>query len=258
MNKFIALCYFVLCMPALLKAQETRVIEPAILECRYDAFQKGGEDSYILRTGRNTSQFFSFYRFRQDSMLNYSEATKKIITDEMLEDLSGKKTPNSRKGGGTISHEWLYMDKKEGKLSLYSNYSEARNCYEEDIPEQAWTIDEDTTRTILGMECHHATTTFRGRTWKVWFTEEIPIGLGPWKLNGLPGLILDATTDDDFIRFTAVSVKAEEITPVTFYNWENEGHYKMTREKFLKYKNRPRTIPYANKVLPAEPYIELD
>jgi hypothetical protein len=32
----------------------------------------------------------------------------------------------------------------------------------------------------------------------------------------------------------------------------------MTREKFLKYKNRPRTIPYTEKVVQAKPYIELE
>jgi GLPGLI family protein len=112
--------------------------------------------------------------------------------------------------------------------------------------------------TILGMECHYAKTKFRGREWKVWFTEEIPVSLGPWKLNGLPGLILKATADDDFIKLTAVSVKTEGIDPVTFYNWGKNNYYKMTREKFLKYKNRPRTIPYSDKVISAKPYIELE
>ena len=32
-------------------AQETHVIEPAILEVRYDSWQEEHDDSYILRTG---------------------------------------------------------------------------------------------------------------------------------------------------------------------------------------------------------------
>ena len=79
------------------------------------------------------------------------------------------------------------------------------------------------------MKCNLATTKFRGREWKVWFTEEIPVSLGPWKLGGLPGLILKADADDDFIKFTAVSIRTEGLSPVTFYNWAGSKYYKMDR-----------------------------
>ena len=207
-------------------AQETHVIEPAILEVRYDSWQEEYDDSYILRVGKTANQFFSYYRYRDDSLMT-----------------------------STIGNEWLYQDMTTGKLALYSFYASAYNTYEEDIPKQEWTIHADSVMTILGMECHKATTKFRGRVWEVWFTEEIPISLGPWKLGGLPGLILKATADHDFIKFTAISIKNESINPVTFYNWGDEKFYHMTREKFLKYKNRPRTIPYTEKVVQAKPYI---
>ena len=35
------------------------------------------------------------------------------------------------------------------------------------------------------MECKKATTNFRGRYWEVWYTEDIPISQGPWKLCGI-------------------------------------------------------------------------
>lgn len=152
----------------------------------------------------------------------------------------------------------MYQDLSTGKLSLYSNFASAYNTYEEDIPTQEWSINTDSVETIMGMECNLATTKFRGREWKVWFTEEIPVSLGPWKLGGLPGLILKAVADDDFIKFTAVSIRTEGLSPVTFYNWAGNKYYKMDRAKFLKYKNRPRTIPYTGKVVQAKPYIELE
>ena len=244
--------------PVFTMAQETHVIEPAILEVRYDSWQETYDDSYILRVGKTANQFFSFYRYRSDSLMNTNEATMQIAVEEFFQSVK-KDADKSQKGKhSTIGREWLYQDTETGKLSLYSNYASAYNTYEEDIPTQEWAINTDSVIVILGMECHFATTSFRGRVWNVWFTEEIPVSLGPWKLGGLPGLILSAVADDDFIKFTAVSVKTEGINPVTFYNWGNEKYYKMDREKFLRYKNRPRTVPNTNKVLPAEPDIELE
>ncbi len=244
--------------PITVFAQGNRTIEPAIFEVCYDSWQAEHDDSYILRVGKTTNQFFSFFQNRTDSLDFTDETTFQISLKEFLEADDKSLDRTKRLKASTISRELIYQDLTTGKLSLYSNYASAYNTYEEDIPTQEWTIDTDSTMTILGMECHYAKTKFRGREWKVWFTEEIPVSLGPWKLNGLPGLILKATADDDFIKLTAVSVKTEGLSPVTFYNWANSKYYKMTREKFLKYKNRPRTIPYSDKVIPAKPYIELE
>ncbi|SEW01330.1 GLPGLI family protein [Prevotella aff. ruminicola Tc2-24] len=237
---------------------QNRTIEPAILEVCYESWEEAHDDAYILRVGKTTNQFFSVYRNRTDSLLNTNETTLNMVWQEFQETDDKSADRSKRLKSSTINRELLYQDLTTGKLSLYSNYASAYNTYEEDIPTQEWTIDTDSTMTILGMECHYAKTKFRGREWKVWFTEEIPVSLGPWKLNGLPGLILKATADDDFIKLTAVSVKTEGIDPVTFYNWGKNNYYKMTREKFLKYKNRPRTIPYSDKVISAKPYIELE
>jgi GLPGLI family protein len=40
--------------------------------------------------------------------------------------------------------------------------------------------------------CHKAQTRFRGRSWTAWYTLDLPYNDGPWKLCGLPGLILYA------------------------------------------------------------------
>ena len=43
-------------------AQRQHVIEPAILEVRYDCWQAEHDDSYILRVGKTANQFFSFFQ----------------------------------------------------------------------------------------------------------------------------------------------------------------------------------------------------
>lgn len=48
---------------------------------------------------------------------------------------------------------------------------------------------------------------FRGREYTVWFTEEIPLPYGPWKLFGLPGLILETEDSEKMFEIKFVSIK---------------------------------------------------
>lgn len=49
--------------------------------------------------------------------------------------------------------------------------------------------------------CQKATGAFRGRTYEAWFALDIPISSGPFKLGGLPGLILEARSLDGEVEF---------------------------------------------------------
>ena len=61
-----------------------------------------------------------------------------------------------------------------------------------DIP---WDIAEET-KMIGVYKVQKATAHFRGRDYTAWFTPQIPLPYGPWKLVGLPGLILEAYDTD--------------------------------------------------------------
>lgn len=61
-------------------------------------------------------------------------------------------------------------------------------------------------KTIGNYECQKATTNFRGRNYIAWFAEKIPVKFGPWKLNGLPGLILEVQDELNVIKITATSI----------------------------------------------------
>lgn len=60
---------------------------------------------------------------------------------------------------------------------------------------------------ICNYPCKKATTKFRGRTWTAWYALDLPFNDGPWKLHGLPGLILSAHDADGLFRFTCLGVK---------------------------------------------------
>lgn len=95
---------------------------------------------------------------------------------------------------------YLYVLKEyeHRQMSVYDLKSDELWRYDEPIYEMEWTIMEDSIKNILGFECIMAQTDYHGRTWKVWFSPEIPVHDGPWKLHRLPGMILSADGGDGF------------------------------------------------------------
>jgi len=85
---------------------------------------------------------------------------------------------------------------------------------EEAIPPMEWEIFSDTTMTILNYLCFKATTTFRGRNYIAWFTMDIPINEGPWKIYGLPGLILRLEDEDGLFVHEAVGLVSHAPKPI--------------------------------------------
>jgi GLPGLI family protein len=69
-------------------------------------------------------------------------------------------------------------------------------------------------KSIGGYNCMKAITIFRGRRYNVWFTHEIPIPSGPWKLYGLPGLILEAIDEENEVSFKLKSIKKSEFNGI--------------------------------------------
>ena len=81
----------------------------------------------------------------------------------------------------------------------------------EPTPDIAWTLSDDTL-TVSGYLCQQATATHRGVEWHVWYTDEIPSSAGPWRLRGLPGLIVKAVSEAHTFCLTELRQEASPIT----------------------------------------------
>ena len=102
----------------------------------------------------------------------------------------------------------------------------------EPTPDITWTLTDDTL-TVSGYLCQQATATFRGVEWHVWYTEEIPSSAGPWRLRGLPGLIVKAESEAH--KFCLAEVR-QEASPITAPDQSPDVH-RMKYAKLLKHKN---------------------
>ena len=78
--------------------------------------------------------------------------------------------------------------------------------YKDSLYPMVWTLRNETKR-IDGIECHMAVTGFRGRSYTAWYAPSIPLGNGPWKLGGLPGLVIEAYEDSHDLHFQLSSIR---------------------------------------------------
>lgn len=102
----------------------------------------------------------------------------------------------------------------------------------EPFNEIEWCIVEDSTKLVLGYEYSMAIAEYHGRKWTAWLSPEIPVFDGPWKLRGLPGLILEATEEKGHHSFMADGIETTDqpIRPV----YDSGKYEKMERVKMLR------------------------
>lgn len=106
---------------------------------------------------------------------------------------------------------------------VWTNYPEGKtttreyifpNLYEATGKKQdiKWNLLDETIEKY-GYTCNAAECDFHGKKWKVYYTEDIPTTAGPWKLGGLPGLIVYAQ-DAEGINEFALEALENIVTPI--------------------------------------------
>ena len=66
-----------------------------------------------------------------------------------------------------------------------------------------WKLSTDTKKVGI-YNLQKATATFGGRNWIAWFNTEISLNEGPYKFQGLPGLIFEVADDQNYFSFNLV------------------------------------------------------
>lgn len=102
----------------------------------------------------------------------------------------------------------------------------------ESTPDFVWTLTNDTL-TVSGYYCQTATCKFRGVAWTVCYTEEIPSSAGPWRLRGLPGLIVKAESEAHTFCLAKLQEERGGITAPE----QRPDVQRMKYTKLLKHKN---------------------
>ncbi|MFC6097227.1 GLPGLI family protein [Flavobacterium qiangtangense] len=93
------------------------------------------------------------------------------------------------------------------KNTMWSNVLLGNQIYTKEVaPDMNWKISKEIKK-IGKFNCKKATSNFRGRIYTAWFTSDIPLPYGPWKLHGLPGLILEAYDTDKNLYWYFKSVE---------------------------------------------------
>lgn len=98
-----------------------------------------------------------------------------------------------------------------------------------------WILNEEDTITLQGLLCKKATTIYAQKEWVAYYTEEIPSSVGPWKLYGLPGMIVKASDKDNVHSFEVRELHQESL-PIEYE--KNAISKEVKNKKLLKYRNK--------------------
>lgn len=203
------------------------------LECHYaEKFRdnllkkdKYRQDEMVLRVSKTSSEFFSLWRRTrdeiQDSILARGGSKEDVLAarEKNIYPLSNQ-------------HQIIFKNlPQKGMLTCTDKVFTNKYIYTEKLEKPQWNILKEK-KIVANYSCQKAVTFYLGRKWIVWFTTAIPIPEGPWKLWGLPGLILEAADSENDYCFSCIEIK--NITSHTAISVPKSRYIKCTKEQYVK------------------------
>jgi GLPGLI family protein len=151
------------------------------------------QEQMVLLLSQNSSLYLSMDKVRED------EERKKDIAEQIKNADPAHMSINVKSSNKKLNGTQVYLFNKEKKMitrqRMVNDY-----LIEEPLPMLKWKISKDTS-SIAGLNCQKASTHFKGRDYIAWFCPDLPFQSGPWKLSGLPGLIVEAYDTKKEVQF---------------------------------------------------------
>jgi len=227
-------------------------------------------DEVILLIGNEYTAYFSFRNYIADSLrrtgapefmpelIGSDGRRTSVRLNESFEAATARAgivgtptvvMPRTMPASSPFNRARYFINRKSAKATRMEHIVDVRNLsnahgnnlsYTEPLNSPTWTISTET-QTIIGYHTQKATTRFGGRDWTVWFAPDIPISEGPWKLRGLPGLILKAETADGEFSLTATSVNRGTRRPIV--KCERHVYRNVPKREFFRLRTESSRIP---------------
>jgi GLPGLI family protein len=185
-----------------------------------DINNKSTEHFYLF-IGDEKSKFISVNKWVRDSMI--VKMAKNFNGSHI--NMSKIKTPKTK------FYEIIFKDYENNQIKVSDRIGGDVFLYSENISPYIWQVNKDK-KVINDFKVQKAVTEFAGRKYVAWFTEEIPIPQGPYKFEGLPGLIVQISDLENHYNFQLISfmeLKGEK----EIINFDNNKNYIKTTKKQL-------------------------
>ncbi|MGO4905494.1 GLPGLI family protein [Flavobacterium sp. W20_MBD1_R3] len=133
--------------------------------------------------------------------------------DKLIDVKTNDSTTVISSGNICFEDKLYYYDFKKDSITslLYDVSCNSKVLVKDKIVYPKWDI-LDEYKVISGYKSQKATAFINDRTWSVFFTNELKISCGPWRLIGLPGVVLEAYENTNIYTFKLAKIeKTNEI-----------------------------------------------
>lgn len=180
------------------------------------------KETLMLEIGQRVSKCYSYTVYLRDSILtaDYKAGASQETINQHAQAYSN----------GNITYQ-IFKNHPMGKVTTTDRLATTNILCEEDNERLEWQLHPDT-MTVLSYPCQKATCRFKGRDYTAWYTPDIPVSDGPWKLHGLPGLILKVEDSRGHFNFTCMGLEqSRDAKPILIHT---KGREKLSRKELDK------------------------
>lgn len=232
MKKEILILLLGLCITS--RAQKP--IDYGKMECQYNYIYQSDtlkrttkDDRLVLLVGSKVSKCYSYYSMQIDTTFSKPNWFE-IVSAGINQALANHVDPPHKR-----MKAYVYKNYPEGKMTVTDGLAMQDYIYTDSLNNIDWSIS-DSAKTILGYSVQMATCKYRGHHWTAWFAPDVPVSDGPWKLHGLPGLIMEAYDTKAYHHFVLVGIRKVADMPIVMSKAYvgTKKFEKVERKNFLK------------------------